>query len=74
VHGVDHSASKASLIKSMIALCTHELGMQVICEGVETERERDTLQSCGAELLQGYLFGMPARGFQYPGTVTSAAS
>ena len=74
VHGVDHSASKASLIKSMIALCTHELGMRVICEGVETERERDTLQSCGAELLQGYLFGMPARGFQYPGTVTSAAS
>lgn len=74
VRDVDSSASKVSLIKSMIALCTHELGMRVVCEGVETERERDTLQSIGADLMQGYLFGMPARGFQYPGTLTSAAS
>jgi EAL domain-containing protein (putative c-di-GMP-specific phosphodiesterase class I) len=64
VRDVDSSASKANLIKSMIALCTQELGMRVVCEGVESEAERDTLSSIGADLLQGYLFGMPSRGFR----------
>jgi EAL domain-containing protein (putative c-di-GMP-specific phosphodiesterase class I) len=64
VRDVDSSASKANLIKSMIALCTKELGMRVVCEGVESEAERDTLSSIGADLLQGYLFGMPSRGFR----------
>jgi EAL domain-containing protein (putative c-di-GMP-specific phosphodiesterase class I) len=64
VRDVDSSAAKANLIKSMIGLCTQDLGMRVICEGVETVAERDTLSGIGADLLQGYLFGMPARGFR----------
>jgi EAL domain-containing protein (putative c-di-GMP-specific phosphodiesterase class I) len=74
VRDVDSFAAKASLIKSMIALCTQDLGMRVVCEGVETEGERDVLQSLGADLQQGYLFGMPVRGFPQTGRVTSAAS
>jgi EAL domain-containing protein (putative c-di-GMP-specific phosphodiesterase class I) len=74
VRDVDHSASKTSLIKSMIALCTQDLGMRVVCEGVETEGERDALQSIGADLMQGYLFGMPVRGFQHDTAITSVAS
>ena len=74
VRDVDSFSAKASLIKSMIALCTQDLGMRVVCEGVETEGERDTLQSLGADLQQGYLFGMPARAFMHTGRVTSAAS
>jgi EAL domain-containing protein (putative c-di-GMP-specific phosphodiesterase class I) len=74
VRDVDSFPAKASLIKSMIALCTQDLGMRVVCEGVETEGERDTLQSLGADLQQGYLFGMPARAFMHTGRVTSAAS
>jgi EAL domain-containing protein (putative c-di-GMP-specific phosphodiesterase class I) len=46
----------------------------VICEGVETEGERDMLHSLGADLLQGYLFGMPARDFRLDAGVTSVAS
>jgi EAL domain-containing protein (putative c-di-GMP-specific phosphodiesterase class I) len=65
VRNVDTSATKANLIKSMIALCTHELGMRVVCEGVENVAQRDTLQSIGADLLQGYLFGMPSPGFHH---------
>lgn len=64
VHDVDSFPAKASLIKNMISLCTQELGMRVVCEGVETAQERDTLQRLGAELLQGYLFGFPSRDFQ----------
>ncbi len=74
VRDVDSSVAKAGLIKSMIALCTQELGMRVVCEGVETEQERDALVSVGADLLQGYLFGMPGRGFQLDSGLTSAAS
>jgi EAL domain-containing protein (putative c-di-GMP-specific phosphodiesterase class I) len=74
VRDVDSSPAKASLVKSMIALCTDELGMRVVCEGVETEGERDALCAAGADLLQGYLFGMPVRGFHRYGTLTSAAS
>jgi EAL domain-containing protein (putative c-di-GMP-specific phosphodiesterase class I) len=74
VRDVDSFPAKASLIKSMITLCTQDLGMRVVCEGVETEGERDMLHSLGADLLQGYLFGMPSRGFLHTGAVTSAAS
>jgi EAL domain-containing protein (putative c-di-GMP-specific phosphodiesterase class I) len=46
----------------MKRLCD-ELGVTVIAEGVETEAERDTLATLGCDLLQGYLFGRPFRGF-----------
>jgi EAL domain-containing protein (putative c-di-GMP-specific phosphodiesterase class I) len=74
VRDVDCSAAKASLIKSMIALCTKDLGMQVVCEGVETEGEREALLTLGADLLQGYLIGMPSREFHRYSSLTSAAS
>jgi len=64
VRGIDTSSSKASLVRSMIALCTKELGVRVVCEGVETEAERDTLHQLGADLLQGYLFARPGRDFR----------
>jgi EAL domain-containing protein (putative c-di-GMP-specific phosphodiesterase class I) len=63
VRGVNESSSKASLVRSMVQVCTQELGMAVVCEGVETVEERDTLSRLGAELLQGYLFAKPERGF-----------
>jgi EAL domain-containing protein (putative c-di-GMP-specific phosphodiesterase class I) len=64
VRGIDTSATKASIVRSMISVCTQELGTRVVCEGVETVAERDTLQSLGADLLQGYLFARPSRDFR----------
>jgi len=60
VRGVDTSSRKGSIVRSMIDVCQRELGAYVVCEGVETEAERDTLASLGAELFQGYLFAKPA--------------
>ncbi|HVY28990.1 MAG TPA: EAL domain-containing protein [Polyangiaceae bacterium] len=74
VRNVDSSPAKANLIKGMIALCTKDLGLRVVCEGVETEGERDALQALGAELMQGYLFGMPLRSFQSDRALASVAS
>jgi EAL domain-containing protein (putative c-di-GMP-specific phosphodiesterase class I) len=51
----------------MIAVCARDLGTGVVCEGVETEAERDRLEELGATLLQGYLFGKPQRRLAIPG-------
>ncbi len=64
VRGVDGSARKASIVRSMISVCTHELETKVVCEGVEIEAERDALMELGADLLQGYLFARPSAQFR----------
>jgi EAL domain-containing protein (putative c-di-GMP-specific phosphodiesterase class I) len=63
VRGVDASKRKQSVIRSMLVLCERELSMKLVCEGVETAAERDTLASLGCDLLQGYFFARPSRGF-----------
>ncbi len=63
IRGIDASTRMQSLVRSMINVCNRELSIQVVCEGVETLAERDALESLGAELLQGYLFGRPVPEF-----------
>jgi EAL domain-containing protein (putative c-di-GMP-specific phosphodiesterase class I) len=65
VRGIDSSAVKQKLVRSIIALCT-ELGIHLIAEGIETPAERDTLVNLGGDLCQGYLFARPDRGFPTP--------
>src|SRR5450432_1037038 len=65
VRGIDASAVKQKLVRSIIALCT-ELGIHLIAEGIETPAERDMLVTLGGDLCQGYLFARPDRGFPTP--------
>jgi len=65
VRGVDVHTKKQSIVGSMRKLCD-ELGMVVVAEGVETPAERDALVELGCDLLQGYLFARPERGFPQP--------
>lgn len=67
VRGIDASTSKASLVRSMVQVCAQDLGMLVVCEGVETKAERDALERLGASLLQGYLFAEPEPRFRGSG-------
>ncbi|WP_095407353.1 EAL domain-containing protein [Mongoliimonas terrestris] len=46
------------ILKSIIGLA-HDLGMDVVAEGAETEAEAAELVSFGADYAQGYLFGHP---------------
>jgi EAL domain-containing protein (putative c-di-GMP-specific phosphodiesterase class I) len=60
VRGIDKSPVKRRLMRVMSGLC-HDMGMQVVAEGIETVEERDTVLELGCDLLQGYLLGRPAR-------------
>jgi len=62
VRDVDSSPTKQKLMESIISLC-HDLKIQIVAEGVETERERNTLISLGGDLCQGYFFARPDRPF-----------
>jgi EAL domain-containing protein (putative c-di-GMP-specific phosphodiesterase class I)/CheY-like chemotaxis protein len=59
VRDVDREPVKRHIVGSMTSLCK-ELGILVVAEGVETTRERDALVELGCDLLQGFLFGLPA--------------
>ncbi len=49
---------KSEIVRTIISLA-HNLGMNVIAEGVETLVQRETLRSLGCEFGQGYLFSRP---------------
>ncbi len=57
--------TKQKVIRSLSALA-RDMGMLVVAEGVERREERDTLIELGCELLQGFLFARPERGFSLP--------
>ena len=63
VRHINTTPTKRKLMKTMVNLCK-ELGMAVIAEGIETVEERDTLHQLGCDLMQGFLFAVPERGFQ----------
>jgi EAL domain-containing protein (putative c-di-GMP-specific phosphodiesterase class I)/ActR/RegA family two-component response regulator len=64
VRNIDRIQVKRRLVRSMIDVCS-DMSMRVVCEGVETAAERDTLIDLGADLIQGYFFARP--GEAYPG-------
>jgi diguanylate cyclase (GGDEF)-like protein/PAS domain S-box-containing protein len=46
-------------ICSAIIVLGHELGLDIIAEGVETEPQRDYLQRLNCDMLQGFLYSKP---------------
>jgi diguanylate cyclase (GGDEF)-like protein len=51
--------SKNQEIVSTIVMLAHQLGMDLVAEGIETETEKNILQSLNCEYGQGYLFAKP---------------
>ncbi|MBB1075016.1 EAL domain-containing protein [Rhodoferax sp. 4810] len=48
-----------AVIAQAIVALGHNLGMQVIAEGVETQGQHDALAGMGCDAFQGYLLGRP---------------
>jgi len=46
------------VLKSLIELA-HEIGVMVVCEGVETLEQLDLIKCLGGNIVQGYLTGKP---------------
>jgi diguanylate cyclase (GGDEF)-like protein len=58
VGDMDADQAHATIVRSMIEL-GHNLGLQVVAEGVETDAVREQLREAGTDLIQGYLLSRP---------------
>lgn len=58
VHNIGIKASDAIIVQTIIGMA-HNLGIEVIAEGVETEAQRAFLDQHGCPTCQGYLFSKP---------------
>src|ERR1035437_5347130 len=58
ITNVTASADDAAIVRATIGLA-HELGIEVVAEGVETASQRDFLIATGCKFAQGYFFGKP---------------
>jgi EAL domain-containing protein (putative c-di-GMP-specific phosphodiesterase class I) len=65
IRDLDRHTNKRRIVGAISSLC-RELGSRVVAEGVETEGERAACIDAGIDLLQGYLFARPSRGFAVP--------
>ena len=58
VQDIETSPRAATIMKSIVNMA-HDLGMDVIAEGVETEPQVNFLRDIGCRLIQGYYYAKP---------------
>jgi diguanylate cyclase (GGDEF)-like protein/PAS domain S-box-containing protein len=59
VAATDRKPSGAAILRCLIDLA-HTLGIRVIAEGVETQKQLNLLKSLGCDEMQGFLLGRPS--------------
>ena len=55
---MDRAPQQAAIVKAIVSLA-HNLGMEVVAEGVETRAQADALRALGCQRGQGFLFSKP---------------
>ena len=64
--------ASAAIIHAVISV-GRSLGMQVVCEGVETEEQAQFLRTAGVHLIQGYVYSRPLPFTSLPSLTERAA-
>jgi PAS domain S-box-containing protein len=59
IFGMESDPETQEIVKIIVALA-HNLGMEVVAEGIEEDSQMLALKNLGCELGQGYLFSKPA--------------
>ncbi len=73
IQNVAKSADDAAIVRATIGLA-HELGIEVLAEGVETAAQRDFLIAAGCKFAQGFYFGRPMQAAAIAGFLRSKAA
>ena len=55
---IDNSPEQQKQLRALVKFC-HELSIQVIVEGVETQAHLDIVRSSKSDFYQGFYFGLP---------------
>ncbi|TOA58735.1 GGDEF-domain containing protein [Vibrio parahaemolyticus] len=58
VDNIEHDKKALNMVKNIIAIGKN-FEMKALAEGVETQRQRDQLEACGCDLIQGYFYSKP---------------
>ncbi len=58
LHEIETSTSAVPMIRSIVSLA-HNMGLSVVGEGVENEKQLALLREAGCDRAQGHLFGFP---------------
>ncbi|MCX2888587.1 MULTISPECIES: EAL domain-containing protein [Pseudomonas] len=66
VRDLEHDSDDAAIVSAIVAL-GQALGLRIVAEGVETDRQQDFLTRLGCDSLQGYLLGQPVPPEQFMG-------
>ncbi len=72
VRNLTPGGTELALCKAIIVMA-HELGMQVIAEGVETREQMALLVSAGCDFGQGYLFARPMTAVDFDHFIDNAS-
>jgi diguanylate cyclase (GGDEF)-like protein len=70
VRGLESDAGDAAIVKAVLSL-GHNLGIEVVAEGVETAFQASLLQRMSCDLVQGYHFGRPMPTTDVPSFIAS---
>ena len=58
IHNIDKDKQKSAITKGIVEMA-HNLGLQIVAEGVETKAELDIIRATQCDRAQGYLLSYP---------------
>ena len=64
VTNMSQGSAHVALVKSIVDMA-HALGLQVVAEGVENQKQYDILLKLGCDFFQGYFFSKPLGGDEF---------